>query len=136
SEYDTERALYPADLVAWLKATQADKWDKLCQDYPDDPQGALMDRLGRTLDSDGTVQALRRGFKIAGCGHIDLSEAAPEDKRNADVLHRYDSNILRVVPQLKYHPAREWSIDLVFFINGLPVATMEVKTDFTQSADA
>ncbi|WP_017429933.1 type I restriction endonuclease subunit R [Vreelandella jeotgali] len=138
SEYDTETALYPADLMAWLKATQPDKWDKLCEDYPDSPQGALMSRLAQHLDqkNTSTVQTLRRGFKIAGCGHIDLSEAAPEDKRNEDVLHRYEANILRVVPQLQYHPPRNLAIDLVFFINGLPVATVEVKTDFTQSADA
>lgn len=136
AHYDTERALYPDDLVAWLEATQADKWAKLCKDYPADPRGALMDRLAKTLDKDGTVQALRRGFSIAGCGHIDLSEAAPEDTRNAEVLKRYAANILRVVPQLKYHPARELAIDLVFFINGIPVATVEVKTDFTQSAAA
>lgn len=134
--YDTERALYPDDLVAWLEATEADKWAKLQQDYPEDPRGALMDRLAKTLEKDGTVQALRRGFSIAGCGHIDLSEAAPEDARNEAVLKRYAANILRVVPQLKYHPARELAIDLVFFINGVPVATVEVKTDFTQSADA
>lgn len=134
--YDTERALYPDDLVVWLEATQQDKWAKLCKDYPADPRGALMDRLAKTLEADGTVQALRRGFAIAGCGHIDLSEAAPEDARNSEVLKRYQANILRVVPQLKYHPARELAIDLVFFINGIPVATVEVKTDFTQSAAA
>ena len=134
--YDTERALYPDDLVAWLEATQPEKWAKLCKDHPTDPRGALMDRLAKTLEADGTVQALRRGFDIAGCGHIDLSEAAPEDARNAEVTKRYRANILRVVPQLKYHPARELAIDLVFFINGVPVATVEVKTDFTQSADA
>ena len=134
--YDTERALYPDDLVAWLEATQPEKWAKLCKDHPADPRGALMDRLAKTLETDGTVQALRRGFAIAGCGHIDLSEAAPEDARNAEVTKRYEANLLRVVPQLKYHPARELAIDLVFFINGIPVATVEVKTDFTQSADA
>ena len=95
-----------------------------------------MDRLGKALEKHGTVHSLRQGFAIAGCGQIDLSEAAPEDKRNADVLNRYAANILRVVPQLQYHPSRKLAIDLVFFINGLPVATVELKTDFTQSAEA
>lgn len=132
--YDTERAMYPEDLVAWLEATQPKKWAKLQQDSASDPAGALMDRVAKVLEKDGTVYALRRGVTIAGCGHIDLSEAAPEDQRNEEVLKRYAANILRVVPQLKYHPARELAIDLVFFINGLAVATVEVKTDFTQSA--
>lgn len=134
--YDTEAAMYPEDLVAWLTATQPEKWKKLQKDYPDDPAMALMDRVARVLEKEGTVYALRRGLSIAGCGHIDLSEAAPEDQRNAEVLKRYAANILRVVPQLKYHPARELAIDLAFFINGLAVATVELKTDFTQSAAA
>lgn len=133
--YDTERALYPSELIEWLHATQPAKWEKIQADYPEDPEGALMDRVARALERDGTVQVLRRGFDSAGLGHIDLSEAAPEDKRNEGVLARYAANRLMVVPQLKYHPVREFAIDLVFFINGLPVATVEVKTDFTQSAD-
>jgi type I restriction enzyme R subunit len=66
-----------------------------------------MDRLAKALETHGTVQVLRQGFSIAGCGHIDLSEAAPEDKRNADVLKRYAANILRVVPQLQVPPVAQ-----------------------------
>lgn len=134
--YDTERALYPDDLIAWLEATQADKWGKLQKDNKERARDVLMDRLAKALETHGTTQLLRQGFSIAGCGHIDLSEAAPEDRRNAEVLKRYAANILRVVPQLQYHPSRKLAIDLVFFINGIPVATVELKTDFTQSAEA
>ena len=134
AKYDTERALYPEDLVAWLEATQPEKWAKLQKDNAgravEVPDGPLGQGAGAAGDGDTCCAA---GFSIAGCGHIDLSEAAPEDKRNEVVLKRYAANILRVVRQLKYHPARELAIDLVFFINGLPVATVELKTDFTQS---
>lgn len=136
TKYDTEYALYPEDLIAWLEATQPEKWEKLQKDNKERALEVLMDRLGKALEKHGTVHSLRQGFAIAGCGQIDLSEAAPEDKRNADVLNRYAANILRVVPQLQYHPSRKLAIDLVFFINGLPVATVELKTDFTQSAEA
>jgi type I restriction enzyme R subunit len=136
SGYDKEHALIPEDLVAWLKETQPAKWDKLVALNGDKAVKVLMDRLERALDKHGTVQVLRRGFDIAGCGHLDVSEAAPEDKRNKDVLHRYASNRLRVVPQLRYHASKEYAIDLGLFINGLPVATVEIKTDFTQSAEA
>jgi type I restriction enzyme R subunit len=135
-QYDTERALYPNDLIAWLEATQPEKWAKLCKDNGERARDVLMDRLAKALETHGTVQVLRQGFSIAGCGHIDLCEAAPEDRRNADVLKRYAANILRVVPQLQYHPSRKLAIDLVLFINGIPVATVELKTDFTQSAEA
>jgi type I restriction enzyme R subunit len=139
SGYDTERALYAEDLLAWMQATQPAKWSKLLasnQNSATHAREALMDRLAQALDKAGTLHVLRRGFSMAGCGHIDLSETAPEDRRNNEVLKRYAAHRLRVVPQLAYHPARKLAIDLVFFINGLPVATVEVKTDFTQSADA
>ncbi|MDA8416562.1 MAG: DEAD/DEAH box helicase family protein [Betaproteobacteria bacterium] len=135
-KYDTERALYPDDLIAWLEATQPEKWAKLQKDNGERAREVLMDRLAKALEQHGTVHVLRNGFSIAGCGHIDLSEAAPEDKRNEMVLQRYTANILRVVPQLEYHPSRKLAIDLVLFINGIPVATVELKTDFTQSAEA
>ena len=134
--YDIEHALYPEDLVGWLQETQEDKWKKLVAANGAKATDVLMARLAQALEEKGTIHTLRRGFAIAGCGHIDLSEAAPEDKRNERVVARYAANRLRVVPQLKYHPAREFAIDLVFFFNGLPVATLEVKTDFTQSAEA
>lgn len=135
--YDTETALYPEDLEAWIKnSNQGDKWEKLQRLNGDKTLAVLMDRLSKALDKNGTIQVLRQGFSIAGCGHIELTETAPEDLRNEAVIERYNANILRVVPQLKYHPAREFAIDLVFFINGLPVATVELKTDFTQSAEA
>ena len=137
AQYDTERALYADDLIAWLEGSgQGEKWAKLKKDNGDRALDTLMDRLTKALETHGAVQVLRQGFSIAGCGHLDLSEAAPEDMRNADVLKRYAANILRVVPQLQYHPSRKLAIDLVLFINGIPVATVELKTDFTQSAEA
>ena len=135
-QYDTERAQYPDDLIAWLEATQPEKWEKLQKDNCERASEVLMDRLAKSLEQHGTMQVIRNGFSIAGCGHIDLTEAAPEDKRNETVQKRYAANILRVVPQLEYHPSRKLAIDLVLFINGIPVATVELKTDFTQSAEA
>ena len=136
--YDTERALYPQDLAAWLQTSQPKVWEKLVKDHGDRALEHLMNQIVKALEDPkkGTMHVLRRGISIAGCGQIDLSEAAPEDKRNADVLQRYGANILRVVPQLQYHPTRKLAIDLVLFINGIPVATVELKTDFTQSAEA
>ena len=134
--YDMDYALYPEDLEGWVRDTQPDKWDRLVAMNGADARKTLMGRLDKALNRNGTIQVLRRGFDIAGLGHSDLSESAPEDKRNEKVLHRYASNRLRVVPQLKYHPGRELAIDLGLFLNGLPLATVELKTDFTQNAES
>lgn len=134
SGYEQNFALFPEDLVDWICATQPKKWEKLVAGNGEKAVVTLMERLAQALEKDGTVHVLRNGFKIAGAGEIQLSESAPEDDRDPSAWERYEANRLRVVPQLKYRPGHNLAIDLVFFINGLPVATVEVKTDFTQSA--
>ena len=133
--YDTESALFTEDVLAWVQATQPKSWEKLEATHKGKALDALTDRLAKALEKDGTVQVLRGGFQVAGAGHFDMSEAAPEDLRNQGVLDRYKASRLRVVPELKYHPAHEYAIDLVFFINGIPVGTTEIKTDFTQAVE-
>jgi type I restriction enzyme R subunit len=133
--YDQDHALYPEDIEEWLKATQPSKWERLVAMNGDKARKVLMDRLEKALEKNGPIHVLRRGFAIAGCGQIDMSEAAPEDQRNQKIIDRYAANRLRVVPQLKYKHGHQDAIDLGFFLNGLPVATVELKTDFTQSAE-
>lgn len=134
--FEQNHALYPEDLIGWIQATQRARWEKLVAGNGDKATATLMDRLAQALDKDGTVQVLRNGIKLAGAGEIALSEGLPEDERDPSAWERYRANRLRVVPQLMYRPGSKLAIDLVFFINGLPVATVEVKTDFTQSAGA
>ncbi|WP_379938054.1 type I restriction endonuclease [Escherichia coli] len=134
--YHIDYALYPEDLFAWIKATQPEKWDKLSAINGANTEKVLLDRLDTELNKKGTITVFRNGFNIAGAGTIDLSESAPEDQRNQTTIAKYNANILRVVPQLKYHPSKDSGIlDLVFFINGLPMATVEIKTEFNQSIE-
>jgi len=136
-DYDQVRALYPADVLTWVKTTQPQVWEKLNRLNGANTEKVLLDRLEKALSNKtgGTMKVLREGVKVAGGGVIAMSQAAPEDGRNAKEVAKYEANILRVVRQLKYCPTREWAIDLGFFINGIPVATVELKTDFTQAID-
>ncbi|HIF9106262.1 TPA: type I restriction endonuclease subunit R [Photobacterium damselae] len=138
SHYDQQRAIYPQDVMDWVKATQPDAWHKLNKMHGANAEQVLLERLEKALASKtgGTINVLRKGFTIAGCGTIAMGQRKPEDARNDERIARYEHNILRVVRQLKYCPTREWEIDLVLFINGLPVATAELKTDFTQSIES
>jgi type I restriction enzyme R subunit len=135
TQYDKARALYPADVVAWLKSSQPLAWDKLTKLNGAGTETTVLDRLAKALDSKdgGTVVVIRDGFQIAGAGTLKMSESLPEDDRNETTKERYALNILRVVPQVRYSLDNENAIDLVLFINGIPVATVELKTDFTQS---
>lgn len=138
SHYDQLRAIYPEDVIDWVQTTQPDAWYKLNKLHGTIAHQVLLERLEKSLASKtgGTINVLRKGFTIAGCGTIAMGQRKPEDTRNEESIARYENNILRVVRQLKYCPTREWAIDLVFFINGLPVATAELKTDFTQSIES
>jgi type I restriction enzyme R subunit len=136
--YDRARALYPEDVIAWFRESQPQAWTKLEALNGAQAETAVLDRLVKALESPegGTVNLLRRGFAIAGGGQLAMSQALPEDARNETVIRRYAANRLRVVPQLVYSHDTADRIDLALFINGLPVATIELKTDFTQSVEA
>jgi type I restriction enzyme R subunit len=137
SRYDPVRALYPEDVIAWVKAANPQAWEKLERHNGASAENTLLDRLEKALaaKSGGTIKVLREGLSVAGVGKIEMSQSAPEDGRNSREVEKYRHNILRVVRQLRYHPTREWAIDLGLFINGIPVATVELKTDFTQAID-
>lgn len=83
--------MYPEDLEAWLRATQPQKWDRLQAMNGDKTLTVVMDRLETALEKQGNGTDPAPGLLGHGAGHIDLSEAAPEDQRNEKVLHRYAS---------------------------------------------
>jgi type I restriction enzyme R subunit len=98
----------------------------------------VLDRLVKVLDAplskdSGTLSVLRRGFKDVNA-NFTMCEFKPGDNLNPAVLERYSKVRLRVMRQVHYSVANaKKSIDLVFFVNGIPVATVESKTTFTQS---
>ena len=132
--YDRVRALYPADVIAWLQETQPKAWAALKNSYGDYAADKLLGRLREQLDQQGTLDVLRFGIGIHPVKQqLKLAEFKPAFGLNADILARYAANSLRVVRQVRYSLANENCLDLVLFLNGIPVATAELKTDFTQS---
>lgn len=136
AQHDRSRALFPSDLVAWVHATQPAAWQTLTKNHGASAESVLLDRIRKQLDGRGTLDVLRHGVELIGLRQpIMLAQFKPALAMNADILARYAANRLRVVRQVRYSSANENCIDLVLFLNGLPVATAELKTDFTQSID-
>ncbi|MES0134748.1 type I restriction endonuclease [Mesorhizobium sp. M0016] len=132
--YDRTRALFPADIVAWVKASQPNAWDTLTKSHGAAAEPLLLDRIRKQFDERATLDVLRHGVEMIGLkAPLALAQFRPALAMNADILARYRANRLRVVRQVRYSLANENAIDLVLFLNGLPVATVELKTDFTQS---
>jgi type I restriction enzyme R subunit len=134
SQYDRPRALFPPDVLAWVQATQPKAWEALSKSHGAAAEAMLLDRLRKQIDDRGTLDVLRHGIDLIGLkSRLSLAQFRPAMAMNPDIIARYDANRLRVVRQVHYSTSNENSIDLLLFLNGLPVATIELKTDFTQS---
>lgn len=132
--YDRARALFPADVLTWVKETQPQAWEMLEKNHGSRAADTLLDRLRDQLDQRGTLDVLRNGIELLGLKQpLKLTEFKPALAINETIKVRYEANRLRVVRQVRYSLHNENCLDLVLFLNGLPVATAELKTDFTQS---
>lgn len=155
--YDRDLAIYTEDLIGFVKDTQDAEWQKHVKNYPNDPEAKLLARVasqldkadpnatGKQLRTFGTLGVLRHGVKDRNA-KFKLCQFKPEHDLNPDTLTRYKQNRLRIVPELVYSPyatdahlaetgtqSKKWRIDLVLFVNGLPVVTLELKSEFKQS---
>ena len=136
TKYDRTRALFPPDVLAWVQDAQPSAWEALTKNHGAKAGETLLTRLREQVDKRGTLDVLRHGIELLGLKQpLKLAEFKPAFGLNPDILARYAANRLRVVRQVRYSLHNENSIDLVLFLNGLPVATAELKTDFTQSID-
>ncbi|WP_242098780.1 DEAD/DEAH box helicase family protein [Sphingomonas sp. CROZ-RG-20F-R02-07] len=132
--YDRKRALFAPDLVAWVQETQPKVWESLSRTHGAGAEAALLDRVRKQIDDRGTLDVIRHGVEMVGVrGMISLAQFKPAMGMNPDIIAAYQANRLRVVRQLRYSVANENCFDLGLFLNGVPVATAELKSDFTQS---
>ena len=127
--------LYEPDLIAWLKETQPESWEVLQKNHGEQASRMIGERIRKNLDTRGTLDVLRRGIEMIGLRQpLVLAQFKPAFGLNDSIISRYAANRLRVVRQVHHSlNAPNESMDLVFFLNGIPVATSELKSDFTQS---
>ncbi|MGY0504262.1 type I restriction endonuclease subunit R [Luteimonas sp. e5] len=132
--YDVPGALYPADVLAWVQQTQPDAWQALSKAHGEAAGEMLLNRLRKVLDERGTLEVLRQGFDMIGLrAPIRMAQFKPALGMNETLQARYAANRLRVLRQVPTN--HDDIIDLVLLLNGVPVATSEIKTDFTQDVN-
>ena len=131
-EFDPHRAIFPADVLAFIKATQPDKWVYLEGIQKAKAEETLLDDLCRALDSEheGCLSVLRHGFKCFG-KLFHVAYFAPASGMNPDTKKRYEANRLTITRQLKYSHKHNNTLDVTLAINGIPVATAELKNPMT-----
>ena len=129
-EWDVERALFPARAVAFIRETQPDEWARMAGLHGDDLESLVVAQLARELDLKGALDVLRHGFRFSG-RTFRLAYFAPAHGLNPDALARFGRNELTVTRQAPCHPGKGDTLDLVFALNGVPVATCELKNPMT-----
>ena len=116
--YDKARALFPADVLAWVQETQPKAWETLLKNHGLQAEATLLSRLRDQIDQGGrgTLDVLRHGIELLGLKTpLKLAEFKPALAINPDILARYAANRLRVVRQVRYSLHNENNIDLVLF---------------------
>jgi type I restriction enzyme R subunit len=122
--YDAEAALFPAEVVAFVQKTQPKIWTRLTQLDAAKAPAMLLDSLVKELAAKGALAILREGFKCVG-KTVRLAYFAPNTGLDPASTERYDDNRLTVVRQVN---TKSGAIpDVVLAVNGLPVATLELK---------
>lgn len=130
ASFDRERALDPTILIPFIQQTQPAKWQALEKLHGANTPTVVLDDLCKAMDTRGSLDVIRHGFKSYG-KPIDVAFFKPAHGLNPETVKLYEANQLTVTRQLRYSAKNENSIDLVLSLNGLPVATAELKNPMT-----
>src|SRR5438874_1968511 len=124
--YDKTQALDPTLVIGFIQITQEKVWNSLVAIHGEETSKVVVDHLVKELETKGMLKVLRQGFKCYG-KRLRVAVFAPNNRMNPDVLALYSENVLSVTRQLYYGVEHSKSLDLVLFLNGLPVVTAELK---------
>ena len=127
SRYDRARAIFPDDVLAWVQTTQPAAWEALVKNHGAQAGETLLTRLRDSMNQRGTLDVLRQGIEMLGVkSRMKFAAFKPAMYLNEEIMRLYRANRLRVVRQVRYSRNNGNSIDLVLFLNGVPVATVEL----------
>lgn len=123
-------ALNSFALIDFIKKSQPKEWDRHSKHYPD-PEKAFIERFDREVKVRGLIDVLRQGVEDRGVKFV-VVQFTPNTTMNETLNKRYQLNDLQVARQLHYSSKKpELSLDVVLFVNGIPIVTMELKNQYS-----
>jgi type I restriction enzyme, R subunit len=135
NDYNKIACIDPAVTLKFIQTTQEQEWKKFQRLYKDQSETKFLTRLVKEIDKKGTIAILRNGFKDVGC-KFNLFYPKPNNKKNPDLFDKFAKNIFTVVKELEYEDKEQGNrLDIVIFINGLPIITIELKDTFSQGVE-
>lgn len=130
-ESDRALCLLPRDVLDFVLATQPQEWEKLTQHYGTTAvKEQFLKRLSAEIERRGALDVLRDGIKDSGC-KFRLAYFRPASGLNEETRRLHAANLFSVVRQVRYSSRNENSLDLVLFLNGIPIFTAELKNPLT-----
>ena len=130
SDYSPELGMFKYEVIAFLQDTQPKAWEKITAVHGADAGNRVIQRLFKELDLRGCLDVLRNGFTDYGV-KFRMAFFKPETGLNEETIDLYGKNQLKIIRQVYYSNKNKNSVDLVISLNGLPVATLELKNHFT-----
>lgn len=128
--YNKELCLIPEDIIGFIKDTQPTKYDALALQYGPAVDTKIVERVADELKRRKTLDVFREKVRDRG-QLLDMVYFKPIHSKTPEHLEGYLKNRFTVIRQLKYSKKSTDSIDLVLFLNGLPVVTIELKNALT-----
>ena len=129
-DFDRELAIDKKVLITFLKTSQPKEWQRLEGIHGPGIEANVINRIIKVINNQGCLEVIRKGFTDYAV-HFRMAFFRPETGLNPDTQRLYDSNILTVTRQVRYSTKNENSIDMVLGLNGIPVATVELKNQMT-----
>jgi len=134
-DYSPELGLFKYEVLKFLQDTQPKNWQKISAIHGDNVDNRIIQRIYKEMDLRGSLDVIRNGFTDYGV-RFKLAFFKPESGLNPETQILYDKNQLKVIRQVYYTSKNKNSVDLVLSLNGIPIATIELKNHFTgQSTD-
>ncbi len=124
AEYCKETALFEDDVIAFIQQTQPKKWARLEAGQKANAKAVLLKALCLELEAKGSLAVLRHGFRCYG-KDFKMAYFAPNTSLNDDLAAKYAANILKITRQVVTE--NDERPDVVLSLNGIPVATVELK---------
>ncbi|MCX6807345.1 MAG: DEAD/DEAH box helicase family protein [Patescibacteria group bacterium] len=130
TDYDKEFCVDRQLTLKFIKTTQPQEWEKLQDQQGSFAEDKLFKRLNEEIKARGLLDVFRHGVKDNG-SEFALAFFKPNTSFNTETQALYEGNIFSVIRKVKYSIRNENSIDMVLFLNGLPIFTTELKNQFT-----
>jgi len=135
ADYNKSSCLDPELVLKFIKSTQEKEWQKFSRIYKEQADEKFLIRLVKEMERKGTINILRNGFRDVGCDFA-LFYPRPNNNKNPDLFGKFENNIFSIIDELEYQDREKGNrLDLVIFINGIPIITIELKDTFSQGVE-